>query len=333
MKLDLKKTTVDNESDFHKKLLEYIVTKNQSDKSDDEIELKTVFEFCYRNKWKTILCSACFAVLSYIYAVNLPEIYKSQALVLPNNNEQNNGVGSSVSGQFGGLAALAGINLGKGFDKTKYTLQVLESREFLYKVIDKYKLKENIYAVNGWERDSNRFTYDETIYDAKDKAWIRDISAPFEPEPSLNEVYHRFLKDNFTVSIDEDTGVISISIFHYSPVFAKKIVDLLILEINATIKQQDISEATKSIQYLVKELESTDVSGMRTMFYNLIEQHEKTLMLAKVRNDYALKAIDKAVVPEVSESPNKTIIIIAASIIGYILSLLLIALYGVRRVE
>lgn len=300
---------------------------------DDEIDLKELWNVIWQGKWKIIFITMMFSIASVFYAISLPNIYKSEALLMPNSQDQQNGGLGALAGQFGGLASLAGINLGGGgTDKVGYALEVLKSREFLYKFIEDNDLKTAFMATNGWIRETNTLTFDPDIYDSNTKTWLREVEAPFKPEPSLQEVYELFLEEYLTVSEEKDAGMIILAVEHYSPYIAKEIVDKLISAINRTIKQQDMDEANKSIKYLSSELEQTNLSGMQTMFYQLIEQQQQTLMLTKVREDYVLKVVDVAVVPELKDSPKRALICILGVFIGGILSVLVVLIsYSFKR--
>ena len=153
---------------------------------------------------------------------------------------------------------------------------------------------------------------------------MREVSAPYQPEPSLHETYEYFLKHFLSVSQDKENGMVTIAVQHFSPARAQQLVEKLTDALNDTIKEQDLQEATRSIEYLEKELKNTTESGMQTMFYQLIEQQQQTLMLTKVRSDYVLKVVDKAIVPEDKFKPKRAFIVILGGLIGGIVSVLLV---------
>lgn len=80
--------------------------------------------------------------------------------------------------------------------------------------------------------------------------------------------------------------------------FAKQWVEWLVADLNQVMKQKDIDEAQRNIAYLKVQLEKTPVADMQTVFYKLIEEQTKTLMLAEVNQEYVFKTLDPAVVPE-----------------------------------
>lgn len=301
---------------------------NLNESGSDEMDLLELWSVLWKGRLKIFVLVVLCTTISTIYTMSLPDIYKSEALLVANGKEGNNSGLSALAGQFGGLASLAGVNLGSGgIDQTSLALEVLKSREFLYKFINDNQLKVAIMATNGWNRNNDTFSYDSQVYDFETKSWVREVEEPFKAEPSIHETFEVFLKENLTLSKNDETGMIRLAIEHYSPFLAKNLVDKLIQSINETIKQQDMEEATKSISYLEKELKNTKLSGAQSMFYQLIEQQQQTLMLTKVRDDYVLKVIDNAVVAEEEVKPLRLLIVF----VSIIMSILIGVIYTLSR--
>lgn len=291
----------------------------------EDINIFEIWNVIWAKRIKVLGITLLISILSLLYAYLLPNIYKSEALLISNSQEEGGNGLQALAGQFGGLASLAGVNLGSGgVDKTSYALEVLNSREFIYKFIEDNGLKVAIMGVDGWDRKSNSFTYDNRVYDKEREVWVRDVVEPFKAEPSLQETYKEFLKNNLSVTKDDESGMVKISISHYSPFLARDLVSKLIDAINQTIKQQDMEEAIKSIKYLEDELKVTKLSGAQTMFYQLIEQHQQTLMLTKVRDDYVLKVVDRPIIAEDKTKPNRILICILGAVLGFVVSVVFV---------
>ena len=278
--------------------------------------------------WKRRMFVGLFVVIAIVlgalFSFTLPNVYKSEATLISNAHEQSSNSLKSLAGSLSGFASLAGVDLGGGgTDKTAYALEILKSREFIYKFIDKYDLKPSIFAASGWNDTDNKLLFDEALFDTKKNSWLSDAHSNSYKEPSIHEVYEHFLKHNFSVTKNEKTGVVKLSITHFSPKVAKFIVDRLVVDLNTTIKIQDMVDAENSIKYLTKELNETTFSGLKSTFYTLIEQQHQTLMLTKVREQYAFKVIDKAVVPYKKSGPKRGLIIIGFTILGIALSIII----------
>jgi hypothetical protein len=63
---------------------------------------------------------------------------------------------------------------------------------------------------------------------------------------------------------------------------------------------------------------------MQTVFYQLIEEQTKTIMLAEVSKEYVLKTIDPANAPEEKAKPKRALIVVLGTMLGGILSVLFV---------
>lgn len=290
---------------------------NEIKHTSDDIDLRELLKAIWHGKLLIFVVTSMFAVASVVYALSLPDVYKSEALLSPVNDEG----GLKVPGQLGGLAALAGVNLGGmgGGDKTDLALEIIKSRDFLGRFIEKHDLYLPIMASEGWNRSDNSLVIDASVYDTAAEKWVRKVEAPFLSKPSVLEAHEKFLK-LVTVSKDKVTGMVKISIEHYSPYLAEDLVKKLVKAINDEMRQRDLSEAQRSIAYLNVQVEQTNLADLRTMFYSLIEDQTKTLMLANVREEYVFKTVDPAVVAEKRNGPKRALIVIFIFSLGFIVS-------------
>ncbi|WP_193051178.1 Wzz/FepE/Etk N-terminal domain-containing protein [Pseudoalteromonas undina] len=292
--------------------------------ADDEIDLRELFTAIWQGKWTIIIITALFAVASVIYAIKQPNIYKSEALLAPAEQEQQGGLGA-LAGQFGGLASLAGVNLGSGggVDKTQMALEVLKSRKFTSEFIQKHNILPDLMAAKAWNRETNTIIYNEELYIADQNKWIREVELPFKPEPSMQEAYKEFSKI-VSANKDKETGMVKIAIEHVSPYVAQQWVNWLIQDINKTMKQRDVFEAIKSTDFLTQQLEQTKIADIRTVLYKLVEEQTKTIMFANVRDEYVFKTIDPAIVPEKKFKPKRALICVLGVLLGGMLSVILV---------
>lgn len=286
---------------------------------DSEVDLRELWNVVWSGKWIIVATTFVFAVASVVYALSLPNVYRSEALLAP--AEENSGGGlAGIAGQFGGLASLAGVNLGGGgSDKTTLAIEVLRSRKFTSKFISERKLLVPLMAAEGWDGERNELIVDSNVYDRTSKTWVRSPKSSQSAEPSMQKAQRVFSKI-FSVSQDKQSNFVVISVEHYSPFVAKQWVDWLVEDINSEIKSRDVAEAKKSVEYLSGQLQKTSIADMQSIFYELIEEQTKTIMFAEVRNEYVFKTIDEAVVPEVKLKPKKSLICVLGLILGGMLS-------------
>ena len=276
---------------------------------EDEIDLRELFGVLWKGKWWIIGITALFAIASVFYALSLPNEYKATAIVAPASESGGGGL-SKMAGQLGGLASLAGVNLGSSETTDDViAMEIMKTWGFIDEFIKKHELQVAIFAAKGWDQSKNELIIDDELYDLAQKNWIRKAPKGKTVEPTSWELYKEF-SENVAVSKNKNTGLISISYMHYSPEYAQKITQWLTDDINALLKDRALEDATKNINYLEAQINKTSLSGMQKVFYSLIEEQTKEKMLADVSEEYVFKTIDKAFLPEEKFTPKRALIVL-----------------------
>jgi uncharacterized protein involved in exopolysaccharide biosynthesis len=288
---------------------------------DDEIDLRELFSVLWAGKKLIVAVTAVFAVVSVIYALSLSNQYKASAVVSPANSG-----GSSLgamAGQLGGLASLAGINIGSGeSNETQEAMEIMQSWGFIEAFIQTHKLQVPVYAATGWDKRSNSLKLDDDLYDAASKRWlIEDDESGENRAPSSWELYESF-KSRVAVSQDKTSGLINVSVEYYSPQIAKQWVDLFIRTINDYMRARKLEQVNRNIEYLTVQIEKTAIADMREVFYQLIEEQTKSKMLAEASPEYAFVTVSRAMVPEEKSQPKRALVCILGTLLGGMLSVL-----------
>lgn len=294
----------------------------------DEIDLRVILHVLLGGKWLILALTFLFAVASIAIALWLPNQYKATAAIVP---AESTGVSSltRLAGQFGGLASLAGINLGgdSGSDKTVMAMELVKSWDFLDNFIRDNEIEVPLFAATSWDRAKNELIIDPDLYDSSTNEWVRD----FDPEkgetanPSSWELYEE-MRERVSVNQNANTGLISLSVEFYSPFVAKEWVDKLIAATNSHIRTRDRNQASESIKYLTEQIDKTNLAEMKNVFYQLIEEQTKNLMLTEVTDEYVFSILSPARVPEEESWPNRALICIGGTLLGFILSVFIVLL-------
>jgi LPS O-antigen subunit length determinant protein (WzzB/FepE family) len=289
---------------------------------DDEIDLKELFTTIWAGKVLIIGVTSVFAVLAVVYALMQPNIYRSEALLAP---VQAGDSASSLASKFGGLASLAGVNIGGGgMDKTSLAIEYIQSRAFLESFMENRPgVLPALMAVDKWQAGDNTLVYDEEIYDAQTRQWLREVTAPRQPKPSVQEA-HLVFKQILSISQDKDTSFVTLAIEHQSPYIAAQWVTWLVEDLNKLLKLKDIEQAERSIAYLQSEINNTSLSEMRSSLFELIQSQTQTIMLANASPEYIFKTVDPAVVPELKAKPKRALIAVLGTLLGGMLGVLIV---------
>jgi len=288
---------------------------------DDEIDLRELFSVLWAGKKLIVAVTAVFAVVSVIYALSLPNQYKASAVVSPADSGGSS-LGS-MAGQLGGLASLAGINIGSGeSNETQEAMEIMQSWGFMEEFIQTHDLQVPVYAAIGWDKGSNNLKLDNDLYDVASKRWlIEDDESVENRAPSSWELYEAF-NERVAVSQDKKSGLINISVEYYSPQIAKQWVDLFISTINEYMRARKLEQVNRNIEYLTIQIEKTAIADMREVFYQLIEEQTKSKMLAEASPEYAFVTVSRAMVPEEKSQPKRALVCILGTLLGGMLSVL-----------
>ncbi len=286
-------------------------------KSKNALSIREIFISLDLLNWKLWIINFLILIVAIFYVKKMPDIYKSEAtLITASSNSSLN-----LSNKLGGLAAFAGVEIGgSNNDKTILAIEKIKSRSFLTRFTEKNDIYIELFAVNNWDRKLNLLLVDKDVYDENLKVWTRNVTYPHTKKPSKLEAVEK-LRKIINITIDKTTGVITISVEHYSPIVAAKWLNLLIEQLNYEVALEDKLEAEKSIEYLNRQLKESKLLEVRNNINILLEEQNKKLMLSNIRDNYILKYIDPPIEPEVKDKPKRTIIILFIMAISLILSL------------
>lgn len=296
----------------------------QAYQKDDEIDLKELFLALWKGKWIIILTTFLFSAGGVFYALSLPNIYKASVVVTATQADGRSGL-ASMAAQFGGLASLAGINLNSGSsNNSALALATLQSRQFINFFIHKHDLLVPLMAAKKWDASSNQVILDKKLYNSEKNEWVREVKAGGSLIPTDWEAYKVFKNKVLSINEAKDTGLVTISVNYYSPEVAQKWGTWLVEDLNHWMKEKSLNKTKRNIDYLKQQLEKTRIADMQSVFYQLIEEQTKNLMLAEVEDEFSFKVIDPAVVPEERDKPKRTLICILAALLGGMLGSIIV---------
>jgi uncharacterized protein involved in exopolysaccharide biosynthesis len=299
-------------------------TDHQSlDQYDDEIDLRELFGVLWAGKIKIFAITAVFAIASIYYALSVPNQYKAIALLAP---AQSNGGGlSGALGQLGGLASLAGVSIGGGeSSEGQIAQEIMKSWSYIEGFIAENNIAVEVYAAQGWSKGSNELQIDNDVYDTETKTWLVENNNTGVAGPPSSWRLFKSFSGRLEVSEDKNSGLVSVSIEYYSPQVAKQWVDLYVESINRFMQQRQVDKVTRNIVYLQEQIGKTSIAEMQEVFYSIIEEQTKNKMLAEASPDYAFVAVGPSMVPEEKSQPKRALICILGTLLGGMLSVLLV---------
>lgn len=296
---------------------------------EDEINLQELLYILIKRKWIILTLTTFFSIAGLLYSLSLPNIYKSNALLSPVDSS------TSLSGSLqnvSSLAGLAGISLpssGPKSNKIKAINKVNSLSFFENNVLPNIFLPD-LMAIESWDYVENVISYNEKIYNAASKSWVRKFKYPEKQIPSSQESFKIFRKHHFSVVEDKKTGFVNLSIKHHSPFVAKQWVELIVDEVNMHYRQKDKLESQKSVAYLNQQISMTNLSEVKQSIAELLQQETQKLALIEATKYYVFDYIDPPAAMEKKSSPTRAVICILAAFLGAALGIIIAFLAGYR---
>ena len=103
--------------------------------------------------------------------MSLPNQYKATAILSPAQSDSADL--SGALGQMGGLASLAGVSLGSSEStEAQIAQEIMQSWSFIENFVSENNIEIEVYASEGWSRDSNELKIDPELYDLETKTWL-----------------------------------------------------------------------------------------------------------------------------------------------------------------
>ncbi len=291
--------------------------------TNENLSLKDFMLTLWDKKLFIFIVSLSLAIFSVFFALSIPNKYASSALLIPNQSDVSN---AGMLNQLSGMASLAGITLPtESNDRSTEAIEKIKSFEFFDKHFLSNISLENLMAVRDWEYDTNTIIYDENIFNSSKGEWIREVSYPKKTIPSAQEAFKTY-NTILNISQDTKTSFVYLTVKHHSPFIAQKWAEIIISEINNSMRISDKDKALKSIEFLNNQLPRVNYEEIRVSIAKLQEEQMKSLMLIESNDDYVFQTLDSPIVPEIKSSPNRALICFLITLFGFIFSLLIIVI-------
>ncbi|WDE13284.1 GNVR domain-containing protein [Thalassomonas haliotis] len=299
------------------------MSDRKTNKEINEYGIKELIFLLWQSKIFIIAMTLVFAVASVVYSIGLPNKYLSEGVF--SYGKSTDGDMSSSLSQLGGLASLAGISLGKngGANEQQVDMALLKSRHFISFFIEKNDILIPLFAGEEWDPNTNKLLLNPEIYDAEKQEWVRPMKFPFESKPSAQEAFLAF-QQLLVVAEDKKTGLITVSLEFLSPALSYQWLNLFISQFNEFVRSRELKESASKIAYLEQQAKEASNANMQTVFFSLMEQEQRKMMLANVSQEYVLKMVDPAIESQVKSSPKRALICVGGTIFGMFISIIFV---------
>jgi uncharacterized protein involved in exopolysaccharide biosynthesis len=271
----------------------------------EQISLKEVLEVLWMRRWRAAGLTAMLAAAALLAAWLAPRKYEASILIDPvaetPGGSQMGGLRSMAS-EFSGLTALAGLSLGSDSHKAE-TIAVLQSRQLTEQYIDRNNLLPVLYSKR---------------WDSRLRRW--KTSNP-EKIPTLWKANEYFKRQIRSVTESKKTGLVTLTITWKDPQLAAAWANGLVKAANDYLRAQAIGTTDRNIAYLKEQAAQTEDLGIKQAIYLVLENEIDDAMLARGKEQYALKVLDPAAAPDKPSFPQPVMWTLFALFSGLLLSL------------
>ena len=163
-------------------------------------------------------------------------------------------------------------------------------------------------AAKGWDDESNTFIIDKNaVFNTATNRWM-------ESEPTDFEIFEKFSR-MLSATQDKKSLLVYISFEHYSPIFAKEVVELLLSEINQQTSQRRLKLTEKYISSHKLKIVEENSQIIIDNISRLILEQQRLQMLAELSDSYLFNVLEYPLV-EKKSGKRRSIIVIASTLLG-----------------
>jgi uncharacterized protein involved in exopolysaccharide biosynthesis len=276
------------------------------------IGLREAFYFLWAGRWLlltiVVLCTIAAAALVEV----VPSRYEADILLSPVTDQSGgSGIGSAIGSavsQLGGVSSLVGLNPLAADSAKAEAVATLQSEG----LTERYILSNNLLPV--------------LFSDSWDSARQQWKTQNPKKIPTLWKGNQYFKKHVRTVAQNGKTGLITLTIVWKDPKLAAQWANDLVRLTNDYMRNKAITESERNIAYLNDQAQKSNVIELRNAIYGLMEAEIKKEMVARGREEYALKVIDLATPPEIKSFPEPILWTGAGFVLGIVLGIMVLVI-------
>lgn len=263
--------------------------------SRDEVSVIDILKVVWKRKLYISLFVFIVTLATVIIVLEMDNIYTSAALLKPSQNGTKD---SSVLASIGGIASLAGVNIGStGNVKTSDVLSsIMSDKAFLADVAKKHHFESKL--LPDYEKEKN------------------------EPEvkDNLDYLLSKSILSGLVFGENVKTSVVTLAFYSKDRVFADEFVKTIMRELSDRYMKMDITGIDKQIKYYNSEIDRTSDITLKNSLADVVSGLIQKKVVARSSEYYGFDVI---VQPSVASSrdkvrPKRTVIVL----ISFITSLL-----------
>lgn len=254
---------------------------------DDEIDLTAYVATFRRIWWKVLLLSLAVGILVLAAALRRPNVYTATAVVAPVSEE-----GTEPSA----LRALSsfGINVG-GPSKVEDLETLFRSNDLTARVFGNHDLWP-IVLPDRYDAETGKLKV----------SWLdRLLRDAEEPGPPTEWDAVRAVEDRLNVAVNRKAETVSVSFESRSPEGSASVVKHYLDEGKSRLQEEALERAARNKRFIAEQIQKTVDPLTRDRLYSLYGQEVEREMLARNREQFGFKLVDRPWVPDRKSGPRR----------------------------
>lgn len=276
---------------------------------EDRLDLRAIWRHIVRYRLMIILFVLIPVVLSAVIVSLMKPVYQSEVLLVPAGAEDSTSGLAALTSQFRGLASMVGVSAPSSSSKEQ-TIAILQSRAFAQAFIESENLLPTLFA-GMWDSEAGKWN-----------------ATSGDEQPTIADGVELFDEEIRFISDDASTNLVTLRIEWFDRELAARWANLLVERLNRDVRQRDVAEAQRSIEFLERELQKSEKVELKQGMSVLMQQQLEKIMMANVREDYAFKVLDPAVAADADDYvwPRKLAIVASSAVLGLVFAIVAVAL-------
>ena len=284
---------------------------------EDEIDLKELLTTIVKGKKIIAFITLAIVSLSFIYVLKLPNIYKSEAVLIPTESK------SGGLGGLGGLAAMAGISVGGGSMTPDVAFNsLLHNYDFMKKFVIENKIVEHYSNIDADKNYVFAFGY-RSIYDFFKSEQEKDITKDLE-----SDIFDtiKLIQRNLSISSDKKTALINVSYSDADRTYPPTIIEAFLKDASDYLVKNNLHIINTKLGYFKKELREAESFELRQSISSIISSiiEEKIMTQSKTYYQCDILTTPSESYIKAKTKPKRGLILVVSFITSIILSIFLI---------
>lgn len=261
----------------------------------DKVDIIGLLLALWHRRWLLVIITSAFVLLAIVYLQTAKYQYLVQLQVTPSQGAASQAMSSRLGG-LGGLAAMAGINLGGDDAVSNFDLYLesLSGREVAATVAEDAEIMKVVFSgewdeqTKTWRKPSSRTAGVRRVI----KGILGIPDYPWQaPNGARMQLY---LGDVIRVDRKPRSPIALIRTYQVDPTFGVKLLNAVHRAADTRLRAQALQRTDEYVRYLSSQLEVVTVSEHRQALAQAMSEQEKVRMMTRANTPFAAEPFGNA---------------------------------------